>query len=111
MVQAESRFEREFVSDSETILGVAAESGARFVAWCRRVLVGSFSELIVDGVEAENEHVIVDGSEVGNVGISVKLPACEKVVRNFQLAIEEREALLGHKAASIRELSFQLEGR
>ena len=111
MVQSKPRFERQFVREIEAVLCVCTESGAGFIAQSRCVTRRRFSELIVDCVEAKDEHVIAKRSKIRNVCVRVKLPAFKAVIRNLYFAIEKREALPGEKATPIRKLSFQLNRR
>src|SRR6476659_5369551 len=103
MVQSEARFERQSARNRETVLGIPAERGAGLVARDWRVDGRRFGELIVNGVEAEHEHVISDGADVGDVRVRVKLSALETVIRNFYFAIKKREALFRHETAAIDE--------
>jgi hypothetical protein len=55
--------------------------------------------------------MIIDRSKVGNVCIRVKLPAFEKVIRNFQLTVKKSKALLSDQAAAISEFRVELQSR
>src|SRR6185369_12965486 len=62
-------------------------------------------------VEAEDEHVIVNGSKVRDVRVRVELSPFKNVIRNLYFAIEKSEALFSDKPASIHELFLELHRR
>ena len=90
MIESETGFNKEFICDAETILRITAEGSSRLVSRQQTV---ALSKLVIDRVEAENENVVVDCSEVRNVGVRIKLPPLKEVTRNLDLAAEKSEAL------------------
>ena len=111
MIQAKARFERKSFRYVKAVLSVSAECRASFISLNWRVAVWRLTKLIVDCIEAENEHVIVDSSQIRNIRVRVELPPFKTVIRNPYLAIEKREALLRDETAPIRELMVQLHCR
>ena len=66
-------------------------------------------KLIEGGVKAENKRVIFDRLKIGNVGVRIKLPSVELVLRNFDLAIEKGDALFGNYPATVRKITVKLQ--
>ena len=65
----------------------------------------------MDRVEAENQDMISDRSEIRNVRVRIELPAFKNVIRNLYLAIKNGETLLGDKVTSIHKLLLELHCR
>src|SRR5678816_623338 len=68
-------------------------------------------ELVINCVEAENQCVVVNRSEVRNIRVRIKLTAFKKVIRNLNLAAEKGQTLFRNKMTAAGKLFFKLQGR